>query len=237
MDVNLQTTHALMFHANQGSGRTLVTLHDVLPHPGGPVMGPGRFLSRHERDGIVSQLTGKRTGTRRLLPPQVLMQEHGCLLWEVPGRVRPMYFFLRGRRESMQAPWPRLLLLAEGRSLRAATVVTEGRPDASTPLYHAPLMNFNEEGRMCNGSTTPPAQTAMDTLGEWESVLFDTAFSHISHSDTLQPDALPESARGVSDGNLAHLAFWRWLSRSGQTAFPREALVPMGCTLGEWIAD
>ncbi|MCX7096348.1 MAG: hypothetical protein NTV43_00400 [Methylococcales bacterium] len=80
----------------------------------------------------------------------------------------------------------RLLLVANRHGkLAIAALKTNGRASAKTTLYQAPLMNVYASGNVCTGSAALPDECGIDQIGAWESVMFDSAFSHVNNPTTL----------------------------------------------------
>jgi hypothetical protein len=66
----------------------------------------------------------------------------------------------------------------------------------------------------------------------WESVLFDSAFSHVNNTSTLNLDR--DSNTGVSSKD--HFKYWLALSRKKANIFPNDRLVPMRMNIGDFLS-
>lgn len=203
----------------------VATNHDLRLNEGRTEFGPGRIMSQEQQSQFAA-LMDSRTGGQMLIPENVLLASAGRLMWYVPGAVRSLHFRVQGRKpQVITAPYPTLLFDAREEELRVYALKTRKRPDADTALYHAPLMNIYRDGRLCRGTATLPATFEVESRGEWEQAVFDTAYSHTNHSDTLNL----KDKRSVS--NMDHLRFWRELEKEKATRFPSRALKPFGHTV------
>jgi hypothetical protein len=142
-----------------------------------------------------------------------------------------------------------LLVGVSERGLFVAALTSTRRPTERTRLFHAPLMNVNGQGHVCTGSADLPNAVTLATLPAWEAVITHTFFTHVNHSKTLhlaRPSRVTAKSRarqGVtrpatssSDvSTTAHVRFWQRLAREGATRFPKEALVPMQQTVGDFL--
>ena len=209
---------------------TLVLDHAVHQHNDQVVIGAGKVLSSTSVERMVSLLQDGTDPVDYFLPPTVLVASSRWLVWWVKGRVRPMHFSIGRRYERLLVPWPSLLFsINEGR-LAVAALRGSRRPLPGTRLYHAPIMNVGPAGAVCLGSAERPDSWTVDHCAAWESVIYDTNFSHTNHDRTLQP-----GRRNRPVSNSGHLHFWRKLHRDQVDRFPAEALVPIHKPLKQWV--
>lgn len=232
---------ALLFHrmahlntySYYGKQDFAASLHDVkIDNNGQPVIGAGRLLAREDIEAMLKSMLDLKPAQPVLIPKNVLSCSEKHIAWTVPGRVRPILFNFPGKPLiKFDVPWPNLLLLAtsDGK-LSAAALKARMRPTEKTRLYHAPLMNINSFGSVCTGSAKLPVSCAIDQLPVWESVMFETAFSHINHQRTLL------LSKGGDIDTHRHFKFWKALSRKNVATFPTEHLVPSGLDLGMFLS-
>ncbi len=230
----VETVQALLVHEIRngiGQGDYFMTAHRIEATATGPVIAEGRLLTPQDHRALLSALLGaNRSHEGGFLPAEIIAHSASQLAWFVPGGVRPMWFRTGTTTLSANVPWPSLILCARQNRLALVAVPTVQRPKSSTRLFHAPLMNVHASTDLCEGSATYPATWTLTDRAEYESVLFETAFSHVNHDHTLRITA----SKTVS--NAQHLRFWQELERSGAGRFPRTALVPLKRTLEQWLS-
>jgi PRTRC genetic system protein B len=102
------------------------------------------------------------------------------------------------------------------------------QPKADDYIYHAPLMNTYSDSRVCVGSADCPDNADIENMAGWESVIFETIFTHTNHDFTLQQ----KSNERTSTKELH--AFYK--SIKSDTSFPKNRLNAISeLTLEEWI--
>ena len=234
---------AILFHQAKGlsdnsyGGQDFVaSLHDffVDDNKHETVIGAGRLLAKEDIEAILRLLLQMRNNTVNLMPSNIVSLSDNHIAWIVPEKIRPMLFNIIGMpMQKMTVPWPRLLLVAnrDGK-LAIAAVKGRNRLSAKTRLFNAPLMNVSNNGAVCTGSATVPIECGIEDLKQWESVMFDTAFSHVNNQLTLE---LGRKKKEVD--TKAHWRFWQVLSKKGVGTFPTGQLVPMSRSLEGFIQD
>lgn len=231
---------AILFHQAKGisegtySQDCLASLHDfVTDDKNESVIGAGRLLLKEDVESILRSILQIGGKTVSLLPGNVVSLSEHHIAWTVQVRVRPMLFNVAGiPMRKLSVPWPRLLIIANSSGkLAVAALKGRGRLSVKTKLYHAPLMNISLNGAVCTGSASLPNGCNVDDMAAWESVMFDTAFSHVNNPSTL----LLESKNGVD--TKAHFKFWQSLSRKKCEAFPNGYLVPLVSSLEAFIQE
>jgi len=230
----IEQKHAILIHQAKGVGsysqyradNFLASMHDfVTNEQGESIIGAGRLMSKEDVESVLRSMLEMGKRKVRLLPPNVVSISETHITWTVPAQVRPMLFNITGiPMKKIDVPWPRLLMVANrnGR-LAVASLKSNGRVGAKTKLYQAPLMNVYANGNVCTGSATLPDECGIDQLKAWESVMFDSAFSHVNNPSTL-------SLAGDKDkavDNKAHYRFWLSLSKKKVDKFPNEHLNPL----------
>lgn len=237
--------HAILIHQAKAissgysqyrTGDFLASMHDfVTNEQGESVIGAGRLMSKEDVESVLRSMLemGKRKVS--LLPPNVVSISETHIAWTVPAQVRPMLFNITGLpMKKIDVPWPRLLMVANRNGkLAVAALKTNGRVSAKTKLYQAPLMNVNANGNVCTGSATLPDECGLDQLNAWESVMFDSAFSHVNNPSTLSLDRDKDKAVD----NKAHYRFWLSLSKMKVGKFPVENLNPLRYGVDNFIEN
>jgi len=220
-----EATDALLVH--RADSAVLVTRHPVVRDKRGARLGAGTLFGVNDQAWLLELLAD--TDDSDILPENVLGKSARQLTWLVPGKVRPMLFRLSGRSQALRVPWPTLVFQATERSLRVVALKSSRRPQRDTPVFHAPLMNFYYDTRMCFGGAGIPQSLGVSSMPKWEAAVFDTAFSHTNHGRTLV------RRDDDSDDNAFHFGFWRGLHKQKAARFPVRALVPTGDRLGDWM--
>jgi len=234
---------AILFHETKGlaensyGGQTFVaSIHDFFPDGQGnnPVIGAGRLLSKEDIEALLKSLLQRRQNKIQLLPSNVVSVSDNHIAWTIPASIRPMLFNIAGMpMKKLSVPWPNLLMVAN-RNGKMAVAAFKGnrRPTAKTTLYNAPLMNFSHNGAVCTGSATVPVECGIEDLSHWESLMFDTAFSHVNNQRTVD---LGKEKKDVD--TKAHFKFWQAVAKQQPNAFPNQHLVPLSRGIAQFIQE
>lgn len=191
-----------------GSSYCTATQHSVSDG----VLGLGKVVPLK---ALVEQFQNVQpSGVPDLLPDSVFVSTPGLFGWTTRGRFRPMWFNVADKRRGFSVCWPNLLWLADTnkRSLRVFAIGRSGRPSYDTRIYHAPLMNIDLRGFLCEGSAQLPERMEVTTIDAIEACLFESCFTHVNHHHTLRGGA----------GDRAHVAYWREKERSRKAVRVRE---------------
>lgn len=196
-----------------------------------PVIGAGQLMTKEDLESIFRSLLQMRNRKATLLPNNVVSISDSHIAWTVPARVRPMLFNIQGvKMRKINVPWPRLLIVTNTNGKMAvAALKGNRRPTARTKLYHAPLMNVSSNGAVCTGSASVPLECGVEDMASWESVMFDTAFSHVNNPATFRLDGKKEITTKMN------LHFWQSLSKRKAELFPNDRLLPMRDSLENFI--
>jgi PRTRC genetic system protein B len=217
---------ALVFHTRGSNALELLTLHQIRDVRGKPTLVEGTPLSPEDEQAILTLLTSSDTATAQieLNPANLLFSDRHQIVWCVPGVDRPMHFNETGKRTQRTVKWPSLIFrVVEHRLFLAAYHGTE-RPTLDTPLYKAPLANIWSSAEVCTGNAILPEASRISEMSAWESVIFDTAFSHANDHEVIR------SSRSFTDP----MEFWK-----KNDAIEPKQLVPLskGATLGQWLTS
>jgi len=221
-------TALLLYQVEQ---RIIGTLHPVTAtRRGQAVLGAGRPLTQRDVQDLLTVCAGQRpTATLQWLPAHLLAHGEDFLVWWRPGAIRPLWFAFNGQRFGFRVSWPSLVFVAYRQTLSCAALARSTRPEPDTALCHAPLMNIDAQGRVCLGTAEIPTDHALERCADWESAVYATNFSHVSHAQTLQIKGEPAIS------SERHFQFWQALD--GQKRFPAHALAPMRRTLRGWLEE
>lgn len=235
----LTTRHAIFFH-HRGHTLAMATAHAVEANANGtPIVGPGRPMSASDEQHLLDILTHRESVAGiEIFPDTILYQDRDTVVWWLPPKVRAMHLrdFGTGLR-TIKTHWPNLVAVVRGRTLHLLACAGTSRPGATTPVFHAPLGNVHADSRVCTGSAKLPLGQRIADLPAWEGVVFDTAFTHVNHEDTLARPRKPGRAGRSRRDSILHADAAFWLTRDGlRDPFPDAMLHPLGGTLGEWLA-
>jgi PRTRC genetic system protein B len=225
---------ALIVYSNPDAGGTFVSSHKIIEDNHHHHLGPGTILTPHNQNRVIALLSQRpRNESLEYIDPCILAFNDTQLCWYVSPARRPMTFRLGEKEISMTVPWPGLVFHATTREgLRVAACTGTTRPVLETPLYHAPLMNIDDDGDLCFGNYPVPAQVNHMKRHCWEDAIFNTRFTHTNQDQTLHEDYASED--GVVS-NTDHFNFWRNLEKTNAPSFPEPALNPMHLTVKDWI--
>lgn len=156
------------------------------------------------------------------IPANLIKRSSSQLVWTMPPATRMLWFKMQGQRvQSIRAPWPRLVLIADrDGELRVFAIKGAERPTPDTPLFHAPLMNINSQGLLCFGNVSKP-EFSVSNLQEFEKAITHSHFTHTNNAHTFADKG------SVTDDR--HIENWREISRMKD--FPEKKLRPAKITL------
>jgi PRTRC genetic system protein B len=217
----------------------MLTLHQLHTVGGQTRMGSGEVIGPERLADIVDELgeRGARRSCGGILPASVVAHGDNMIAWHVPSQRRPMFFSARGddrKRQTLTVAWPSLLFLARGSSLWLAALDSDSRPDANTPVYHAPLMNHDARNGLCFGSAVTPPHADIDTMATFEAAVFESNFSHVNGDNHLRYKTLRSAEQRPC--NETHLAFYQSLSARKLKRFPTRHLLPTGRTVADFLS-
>lgn len=219
----------LLYGSKYGGGSAYATVHDVALGPDkAPVIRPGSALSRDALAKIVSELSQHARRRHGLLPANALAVGSELVMWWVPPAYRTFYF-QSGDKDGIgqrvgKGFHPGLIFVAGGHSMWVFAVKGHERPQQDTPLFHAPMMNIYDDGKLCTGSMPLPNESTAVSIAAWTEAFFASAFTHPNHPKALK-----------YKGGLH--AFWRDMLDGKFDSFPEQVLLPMdGATVGK-LAD
>lgn len=213
----------------------LVMEHEIYHRHGQTRLGAGHVIGPERLGDMVSELDERAVSrpAPSFLPAHVLANGANFIVWHVPSAIRPMFFSLDGESFCLEVVWPSLIFAAHGHRLSLAATQGGERPDADTPVFHAPLMNHSHEAGLCFGSAERPTRAALDTLPLYERAVFKSYFSHGMGGNNLRYRQLKSPDQERCDDT--HEAFYRSLAARRLKRFPSRHLLPLGMTVSEFI--
>ncbi|WP_196160831.1 hypothetical protein [Reinekea sp. G2M2-21] len=169
----------------------------------------------------------------KVLPENVLYQERNTLAWWSPSRMTRLWFRLNGGKpKSFMRRTPALFWLSRESELVVFALGSNQRPSGQSELFHTPLMNTYEDGRVCWGGKRPNV-FEFDTLAEGmasveHEYLEATAFSHVNGGPRLNI-----VGRTISETDDLY-RYWKSKSEKANR-FSYSHLVPIGRTVSGMI--
>lgn len=234
--MSISPNQAILFHRAssnrniQSMSHNFATLHKIKAGKDGrPVILEGQLMSH---DGITSVLKDmvdiKQKSALQILPDNVIAQSEDSLVWHVPGNVRAILFKRGNKPKKITVPYPSLIFKVIDNTLSVVASKYKRKPKADDVLFHAPLMNIYSESRVCVGTANCPENSEIESMAGWESVIFDTIFTHTNHNNTLrQKGNAPTSTKELCN-------FWK--SIKDNKRFPNNRLNSLSdTTLEQWI--
>lgn len=236
--MSLKPNQAILFHRAslktniQSMSHNFATLHDIgMTDDNRPVIKEGQLMSHDSVISVLQDMVGMRQKkSLQMLPENVLAYSDDSLVWYVKSGARSM-LFKRGKRSvKMDVSYPTLIFKVVDNVLSVVASRYTRKPKATDILCHSPLMNIYSDSRVCTGSAVCPDNADIDSMQQWEDVIYKTRFSHQNHNHTLAT----KNNKNVSTDDL--FAFWK--SLKGVKKFPVKQLNQItDLTLEEWIEE
>lgn len=218
----LLAQHALLLYSN---GTDVCLMQHGLSVAGDEVvLGAGQQVTAGFLKTLRELYENKSSEQATFLPPNLLAQGYGKMLWVEEACPRPL-LFQGAKDKSLQAldgqsfPQPRLVFYRTSHGLRVFAICETGRPTPQTQLYKAPYLNFLGKDLMCNGNVKLPASITPDTIAEHVDAFFLSNFVHGSER------------RWAFDGSYSEL--WRAAAECG--TFKDEWLRPADLTIAKLL--
>lgn len=189
---------------------------------GEPHLQPGVTISLGDLKSLLLQVTGEDV-SGQFISHDIFFMGENLVGWRVPEQVRTIKFNVRGVKFSITCPMPAFAVVSNGDRIKVCAIKDQ-KITEETECYHAPLMNFFADGTMCQGSVPKPSTHPKDNRYAWESMIFSSYFSHISHKQLI-------AGKDVSNESYIHLL----KSLVGKRKFPASALVSMRTTMKEFL--
>ena len=224
-------SQAILLYQGRG-GASFATVHPIVNDANnGATIGAGIPFDEKALKRLASDLASSLRIKSGILPSNVLSIGDDHIMWWSPPSRRTYFFNTRqddtsinvGKR-SGEALTPSLIFVVCRDRMSVFAVKGNQRPDADTPIFHAPLMNVYEDGTLCMGSMSRPNSTLAESISQWENGFWDSAFSH------------PNYAKSVNYKGGLH-AFSTDLLDGRFRKFPDRVLRPMKITLQKIVDD
>ena len=187
-----QLSQAILLYKKSHGGASFATIHPIVnDENNGMTIGAGCAFDERALKKLATELVSTLRIKSGILPSNVLsVGDDHIMWWSAPSR-RTYFFNTRddggihvGKR-SGEAFTPNLIFVVRRGGMSVFAVKGNKRPEAGTPIYHAPLMNVYEDGTLCMGSMSRPNSTLADSIALWEQSFWDAAFSHPNHAKAV----------------------------------------------------
>ncbi|AZA47043.1 PRTRC system protein B [Chryseobacterium carnipullorum] len=145
--------------------------------------------------------------------------DNGKVIWFTKSQERPLLFTEQLSIPNGLANVPPLVWCANKQGMKIFALENNQRPNAETPLFHAPFFNVYESGSVCMGTVDVNIKNSVsleEFTEKWEDYFFNSYFSHLVNS------------HNPINGNCVNL--WKNLIQSKE-AFPTEVLINSNLTL------
>lgn len=202
---HIRPQYALVLHGNTDTnGLICATRHTFKSDA---TLSIGQLISIDAIQREFAQLTAKNDSTTiDFLPENLLFESDSLVVWHTKRFIGDMWFRVATAPECLTIEWPALIFIAskQSKKLKVFATATNSRPTMDTKLYHAPVMNVDEKGVLCQGTATLPSVICTSTIKDCSDTLFDSQFTHVNHKATLRNHR--------SSGE--HIGFWRSKAKS-----------------------
>ncbi|WP_297333432.1 PRTRC system protein B [Flavobacterium sp.] len=158
-----------------------------------------------------------------ILPDNVLHldpSDNGSVVWYTKPQRQALYFAESLGLENGTVALPALVWKANKKELQIFALNGKSKPNADTPLFHAPFFNLYQKGNVCMGNVNvaiKSAATLEEFITAWQGYFFESYFSH--HINDHNPVAV----------NLFNL--YKELMADPEKKFPTDTLKPTPLTL------
>lgn len=224
----LKLSRAVLIYEGRNR-RAFATVHSCAIVNSKPVLLAGRAMTPAMSRSLTAKLNQQRI-VGEYLPENVLMTDGDTMMWYEKPQVRHLAFKEStlypdrsvGRRGG-RVPVPGVVFVAGPGNWSVFAFKGAERPTPSTPLYAAPFLNTDSDGRICAGNVKVPKSTAADRIAAWNDAFFRSYFVHANY-------------QGVVEYRGDVTALWTdLLSGKFGDRFPEDVLRPYKLTLADLI--
>ena len=204
---------ALVLH--QKGEQTLVTQHDINKND---ELGLGRLVSFESAARVFDKTKSNQLKMSvNIIPENVIIEDMNILAWVAKSKEKTMWFRSYSMIKQYKVTWCNLLFVVnkKTRSLYVFSIASKSRPTLKTKIYHAPLMNIDENGLVCQGSAYLPKKLSIDTISEIEATIYDSQFTHLNTRNIT-------GKNDIYTDNDAHLNFYKQKEKTGEKIFAHE---------------
>jgi hypothetical protein len=173
----------------------------------------------------------------QLIDDSIIAASGKALVWRMaPGPATLRFSVGIGRPIDVNANLPQLIGAAIKRNngvkeVYLVAVRRRGKPDLSTPLFHAPLMNIDSRSQLTLEEQSEFPEASLASVLEWHKAIHQMTMTSVGHERTIR---IRDLKPGAAVSSYNHLRFWRGLSREC-ASFPSWSLVERKETFGQWL--
>lgn len=223
---------AVVFHQDSESSNIVcATRHRINPETN--TLSIGTVLSASQVAKTFSELRIDKEKIKfECIPENVIFNSDQLIVWYKRRFIGDMWFRIGEKPQRLVVEWPPLLFAAlkNKAAMHVFALGKNTRPTEKSILYHAPLMNINKQGLLCQGTAKLPHDISIASIAECESTLFDSQFTHVNHENTFSHKT----------NSQKHFLYWKSKSRNKKRDTVRinsKEMSPTGHTLLELIKE
>lgn len=191
----------------------------------------GKYIDKDEALNFVKRISSKDSSTPQSAwnSEDILIDTNRTLVFYRRSFKNRMWFRMPQGHFALNVPYPTLLYKVDRltRNLNVWALDKDSRPTLDSKLYHAPLMNIDSNGELCQGTAPIPSELNNACRDKIVSALIDSNFSHVNHRNTLK--IKDES----SINNDIFVKFYKGLET--EVDFPNSNLAPTNQSIAELI--
>lgn len=177
---------------------TYAELYPVIKRGGSYELGAGKPLTTRQARNLFKYLNNTKgqsltmkgsvpSGRLLYIDPNPATRR---LVWWRPSEIRKLRFSEKVGIASGAYRLPALIFDLNGSSL-SIFASAEAVVNGDSILYHAPLPNISDTGDLCTGNCKKPnSQLIPEIIAGYESVVYDTKFTHFSNTKTAKTNIL-----------------------------------------------
>lgn len=212
MDSNVQSLFSLTVH--RFSDIAFVTYHEL--DDKGNLL-PGKIVDAKTALSTFSA-TVEQNSDSGWVSNRVLFNSDERLIWSRPASRSTLWFRGSRQAEGLSVIYPRLIFCLNRNTKRLyCFAASRSTPNKDTQLYVAPVMNVYNDGSLCQGTATLPADlsgASDELIAECENTLFNSQFTHVNNPLTFK------SEKDVSTAE--HINRWRRLEKENRAPTTKE---------------
>lgn len=185
----LESVLAYVIHTNGSGSRSCVTQHKINDGK----LGLGNVVSLKKLSETIASIERKSVNSLSkpidmFIDANVIAQSSSLLAWHMPRNKKTLFF----SESSITVTLPPLLYVYRpamdnsAASLSVFALAANKRPTRTAKLYHAPLMNVYESGKVCLGTMSLPQQITDTTMDLVMREFFGSRFTHANNTEILR---------------------------------------------------
>ncbi|MEH6454733.1 MAG: hypothetical protein V7749_00295 [Cocleimonas sp.] len=217
---DIESKLALVVHSNLSGSISCITRHSIKNRK----LGVGEIISVDDvaatfKDIQINNLKAQSNWFNAFTDEHIIVKSSELLVWHTPRQSRVLYL----SKGNVKVTLPPLLYVFRApnghstASLSVFALAANKRPNLHSKLYHAPLMNIYQSGKLCLGTMKLPKAINSDTIALVEKEFFGSRFTHPNHEELTRKPVNME-------------AFYRMKEQSGKRIMTSE-LMPTDKTL------